>query len=809
MAETAGPRGRRTFKGRQRTQQEVQTEASFVPGCSSLELAYDPLASEQYEGLVALRQMIQACLTLVAGDVYDVVSFKDILYQLEGELPSTLPVTDLLLLSSRLFRRTAELGRLLSSFFGVVFADDHSDEHFRFGEVRLLQREIRELKMQLSSSEEERTRLKEMLDNVGQVAYDHGKAVELLETHNKVLKKQTTALEDQMALLFHQLNTGLEGHCKDAYQQVTGEMKVQESLNPARITFRQTMDSLSEQLRGSRGLITDVREVLLGCSQGGRTGEAYAAVEPSVRFKLKMLESNFQQLMGRFTAVKDTVVETAQELMSALQERKKILYLSFQHIRLYDLQNAKLRNARAILSQLQHNTSEVVSRMRVTFPGGNLTSVDRFGNITTQRWQGGYTLATLRGYKLTEQQHQQQQLQLQHGDGELSEAARSSVGGPQPQPQPPVGSRMLSGLTESQMMAAESEMAALEGGASHNSGLAGRSMRASRVSIAQIPNRVSAVPSRAVSRAPSARESSNGMGLAGPVDTSGGAHGDDPDVLPFNSVATFLDLMHHVDADMEELQRALVLDDEMGAFLKMLTLSASTTPRADGLDIASGLGGQASQLERREYNMETALVPTGSRPGGSRAANGAGALGSSTESFLRRESDSVSTSSSKPVSPSSPTEGRSGPRADHASSETAMARQAVQLQRQQKQITKMQEDFTSKIGFLRQVYEARIGDLEVRETTMGKRLGQGWNTSATPRGGAADGSGGGAGGSRPASEGASRGDEDRATTLGPGEKEKLTRVRKDWAQSKRKMQPNRKLREATAEQLQYTQKDDG
>lgn len=35
--------------------------------------------------------------------------------------------------------------------------------------------------------------------------------------------------------------------------------------------------------------------------------------------------------------------------MNALHERKKILYLSFQHIRLYDLQNAKLRHGKAIL----------------------------------------------------------------------------------------------------------------------------------------------------------------------------------------------------------------------------------------------------------------------------------------------------------------------------------------------------------------------------------------------------------------------------------------------------------------------------
>ncbi|KAG5496182.1 hypothetical protein JKF63_02483 [Porcisia hertigi] len=795
MTEVVANTGGRAFKGRQRAQHEVQTEATFVPGCSTLEYAYDPLASEQFENLVTLRQMIQSCLRLVAGDVYDVVSFKDILFQLERELPSSLPVTDLLLLSSRLFRRTAELGRLLSCFFGVVFADDHNDEHFHFAEVRLLQRELRQVKQQLTSSEEERTQLKELLENVGQVAYDHGKAVELLETHNKVLKKQSTALKEQMAVLFHQLNTGLEGHCKGAYHQVTGEMKVQESLNPARITFRQTMDSLSEQLRGSRGLITDVRGVLMRCSQGRRTGEAYMAVEPSVRFKLGMLESNFQQLMGRFTAVKDTVVETAQELMGALQERKKILYLSFQHIRLYDLHNAKLRNARAILSQLQQHTSEVVRRIRVTFPNGNLTSVDHFGNITTQRWKGGYTLAALRGYHLTDQNRQ--------NSAEAPEvASRNSI--------VRIGSSSSAipgaqaSMADSQMMTIASETTALEKDGARSTSVmlptlsAGRSLPFGRSAFPPQGQRASMATARGSLRSVLARDSNNSTGVVGVSVDPVRADSDEADVPPFESISTFLDLMTHIDEAMDELQRALALDDEMGAFLKILTLSASTTPRADEQEIAAGLTNRASMTERREYNFEVALLPTGSRPGGHRAQ--VTSSNSFTESLAGPESNSRSSSLSRAESPSSPLEGRGGSRIENATSEAAMARQAVQLQRQQEQIAKMQEDFTSKIGFLRQVYEARIGDLEVREATVSKRLGQ--QSPAPNQRGTTD-----TGNGRPPTAG-SRAEEGKRGPAGQSEKEKLMKLRREWYRSKRKMQPNRKLREATIDQLHPTEEEE-
>lgn len=828
MADTAARTDRRvTFKGRQRSQQEVQTESSFVPDCKNLNDAYDPLASEQYENLVGLRQMIQTCLTMVAGDVYDVVSFKDILFQLEPELPSSLPVTDLLLLSSRLFRRTAELGRLLSCFFGVVFADDYNDEHFRFTEVRLLQREVRELKKQLEVSEKERVRLQEKLDNVGQIAYDHGKAVEVLETHNKVLKKQTTALEDQMALLFHQLNTGLESHCKDAYKQVSGEMKVQESLNPTRITFRQTMDSLSEQLRGSRGLITEVREVLLSCSQGGRTGEAYVAVEPSVRFKLKMLDSNFQQLMGRFTAIKDTVVETAQELMGALQERKKILYLSFQHIRLYDLQNAKMRNARAILSQLQQNTNEFVQRIQVTFPGGTLTSVDRFGNITSQRWQGGYTLATLRGYKLA-----------QKNDGIDGSTPADSIsggdgvgnGGALQTPTTP--SRMLPGLTEAQVMAAESELAVLEGrgfdGAgnptnnnaniSANGPGGGGGLRSpGHPRFAQEAE----VRYPSASHAPGRSDSPNydaGLGFSQGIPSNAFA-GEENDVAPFSSINAFLDLIRAVDDDMEELQKTLVLDDEMGAFLKMLTLSASTTPRTDVAENTTLGGGRASQLERQEYNMEAALHPTGNGLGGNRANNNNASVASSAygDTSVRGDNDSIGSNLRSPRSPDS--RAAASPRADRGQSEAALARQAVQLQRQQEQITKMQEDFSSKIGFLRQVYEARIGDLEVRESNVTKKYG-------AQGGGGGGGNGGGAGSAvahvakfasdlaGPSATSASvtppkpPSQDGRSAMPAPGDKDQLLKMRKDWQQSKHRLQPNRRLREATVSELQNSGDDE-
>ncbi|CAD2216317.1 hypothetical protein AGDE_07814 [Angomonas deanei] len=611
---------------------ETQTESSFPFKGVNLSEPYDELSSTQFTELQSLRDMISLCMTEVAGSVYDLVAFKDIMFKLEEEFTSSLPITDMLLLSSKLFRRTSELGRLLGCFFSLFFADEHCDEHFHFAEVRILQKELRESKKKLKETEEEKINLQKMLTNLGQVAMDHGKAVELLEERNQALQLQTAALEDQMAVLFHQVNTDLEKNCKDSYEKVSLEVEIQERLNPTRATFSQTMDNLGQQIRSSRALITEVKEALLSCSQGPRTGEAYLAVEPSVRFKLKMLESNFSQIVGRFTAVKDTVAETANELMSALQDRKKILYLSYQHIRLYDLQNIKLRKSKALLAELREFTTDLLKKMQTTFPYGAIASVDRLGRITAQRWQGGYTLAAIRENK--------EKRAKEAGKG--GNNTRASLGDEK------MGDAPGGGFTFIEKMAAESELAALQGG-----GLRGNE------GVAVLPP-------------------------ATLFDES------DLNTPPFETVFELMEVVKTIDDNIDKLNENMTLEDEMSAFLKTLTLSVSTTERQGGKDIMH------QQFENK-YNQ--ALMPTGTLQNSSNRV----AQDSSPLSHDKEEMQSVTSAT-----------GSSG------KNDGVLSKQAQQLRNQQEQIAKMQDDFSSKLGFLRQVYEARITDLEIKEASVQK-----------------------------------------------------------------------------------------
>lgn len=844
-------------RGRFLVNQEVQTEASFIPSMVDLKYAYEPQACEQFSQLSQLRTMIQLCMQEVVGGVYDTVSFKDIMFKMEEEFPTKLPVTDMLLLSSKLFRTTSELGRLLGCFFGVVFADEQADEHFHFTELRILQRELREVKVRLQEADQEKTRLQQLLDNVGQVALDHGKAVELLENHNQALQLQTNALEDQMALLFRQLNTDLESNCKEAYDKVTLEMEMQERMHPTRSTFRQTMESLSTQIRSSRTLISEVRETLSSCAQGMRSGEAYLAVEPSVRFKLKMLDSNFQQLVGRFSSVKDIVVETAQELMGALHERKRILYLSYQHIRLYDLQNAKLRAGKAVLSELGTITNEMLRRMQSTFAFGAITSVDRVGRITTQRWHGGYTLAALRHRKVADAKNAA--MGASSGDG--------AAGGPHMPP------GLLPGLSEAQMMAAESELAAFEDQDSYgtsvsvmdgNAFVSAADSRATHASF--VPDREMDVgaaaedgdlggtlTSRAFRQASNATQANSFKSYAGDGAANGAAPADLFDAagkahaLPFTKIQEVFDLARVIEADISKLNGALTLEDEMSAFLRTLTLSVTSTARSDIAPDGTLLAPFAGGPGRAESDFERALHPTGGQSSHRRRSTHDPALdGYKSKQSSGSDSDSdLDSGSRKPRGTGSGGNSRDNSdkqqsgmsKNERAHAEALLARQAQQLQRKQEQLSKLQDDFSSKLGFLRQVYEARITDLEMKESTLKKKFTGGGSgaVSAEVTGGAEGsvssgpdrpGTGGstslsiGRTASPPPSAGKKRAkgvpsreaefalvrdmnapkskDEELQQLRGKTDREEILRARRDWRKSRETLESERRLREVTA-----------
>ncbi|ORC88369.1 uncharacterized protein TM35_000172410 [Trypanosoma theileri] len=718
-----------TFRRRVVVSKAVQTEASFPPDCQDTTAHVEELASEQFHDLCKLRDVIRDAMKEVACSVYDVVSFKDVLFKMEEELPSTLPVTDMLLISSKLFRRTAELGRLLACFFAVTFAEQHADEDFHFTELRVLRRELIEVRKECAKAVEDRDRLQRMLDDVGRVAMNHSRAVDLLETRNTALQLQTSGLEDQMALLFSQLNKDLHRQCKDAYERVTTEIENQDRMNVTKATFRQTMDSLSDQLRHSRTLINDVRELVISCAQGatatGRGADAQISKEPSIRFKLKQVENNFQQLISRFSSVKGIVAETAQELMNALHERKNILYLSLQHIRLYDIQNSKMRRGKAVVVDMKRVMDELRKRLGVTFPPGAVTFVDRIGRISTQQYQVGQTLATLRNQKTSE--NPDDDSVVTGGPPSLPSAS------PVTQMPPLLGPQRTSADYESPINE--------QSGYFHMD--------------------------------TTSRDSLTG------------------NKIPFQTVYNVVDMVKALERSMEGLDETLNFENEINAFLKTLTLSLSTTPR----EVDETFG----EFLDPDKSVEKALLPTGDA-----------SLKQSTTtsvSTARRGTHEIEGANSSILSAISHTDrGHSTDDKVHA----AVVEQEQRVKKLQDQLNSVRPEFAAKISFLRQVYEARICDLEVKEANFQRRIG-----------GVGGAGGGGGGGGSLHKEGkekdgkkrtGGRSEFDVSSSPSPetmemekrrkkDDRDQLIQYRTEWQQTKPILQGNKKTREAALNEI--------
>lgn len=359
-------------------ERECQTEASFHPVISDVYKKLTDSGCKQFEDLMKLRDIIKIAMTELGSSVYDVNAYKDVILSIAHNLPE-MPVTDLLLLSSKLFRRTSELGRLLGAFFNVVFAEDFADEEFHFVELRIVRREMQLMRQKLDSLVEEKKQLQELYDELGKGSLDHAKAVEVLENRNDILELRSSALEDQMALLFQQLADDFRSQNVQLLQQAIDDCDVQEQLSATRTAFTQSVETVQNRLKFFQSLLVEIQDdPILQQDQGFKN-------------KVKSLDVHVQHILNRFGAVKDGLMNTASELVQALVDKKKALNFSVQHLKLYDLQNSKLRQARAAMHEMRNRITELERMITHSFPQGGVTRIERNGEILSLMTSTGGT----------------------------------------------------------------------------------------------------------------------------------------------------------------------------------------------------------------------------------------------------------------------------------------------------------------------------------------------------------------------------------------------------------------------------------
>ena len=140
-----------------------------------------------------------------------------------------------------------------------------------------------------------------------------------------------------------------------------------------RSNFSSQLDAVQGRLKFFQNMLQDIQDDAAG---HGSVNEQHG-----VRAKIRALDVHVQHIVGRFGTVKEGLTNTAQELTQALLEKKKILNFSVHHLRAYEVQNHKLRAARAKMHEVRQSLMRLEQSMTQTFANGVVLKVDRSGNI--------------------------------------------------------------------------------------------------------------------------------------------------------------------------------------------------------------------------------------------------------------------------------------------------------------------------------------------------------------------------------------------------------------------------------------------
>ena len=371
----------------------VQTDASFIPSALNLQDQLGELSTSHWLTLKCLKEALMGTVTNLAGSLYDVIAFKNVAAQLPGfGYGSASPMTDLILLSSRLHRVVSLLTRQLAAFFDTVFSEDVADELFHFTEMRLTKKKLIDVSSELAESKEEVANLQSRVRTLEAREAQQRQALDTLETNHTGLEMKSASLEEQMALLFEQLADDYIYYNEDELNAVSEDAKLHERLAPIRSAFSHSIDAVQQRLRFFQDMLAEVgveastREAVedLASPIGARANKGEKA-------KLRSLEVHLHHLTSRFNSVREGLHQTARDLHIALSDKKRILNLSVHHLKSYEMQNSKLQAIRAKLCDLRKAVGVFQSTFRGACPKGTLLTVDHTGRIThyTRRAGGG------------------------------------------------------------------------------------------------------------------------------------------------------------------------------------------------------------------------------------------------------------------------------------------------------------------------------------------------------------------------------------------------------------------------------------
>eukprot|EP00759_Apiculatamorpha_spiralis_P020211 PhF_6_TR25669/c0_g1_i1/m.36162 len=340
-----------------RMQRETQTEATFYPDPLSHEELFTRLHHEEWQLLETLRQKMRFMLSELGSSAYDLIALKDVFFTQREVIPD-LPITDMVLATSRLHRVAITLAHTTGTLFRIVFSDDFCDEHFHFTETRMLLRKMNKLQQEVTTLRQTNTTLTERVKVLEQQVSLHTKNISHLENANTGLEHKNASLEDQMALLFEQITDDFVFFHENDLSTVRRALDAYDAQGNVRSLFSSNIDAVQHKLQYFQALLVDIREEykLIGIDLDDPNSGA-ARIPYSIRQKLRALDAQVHGLSTKFEGIRDGLQSSIVELGNALADKKKVVTLSVQHLKLYELQNRKIRTARQQLHEFRQSLS--------------------------------------------------------------------------------------------------------------------------------------------------------------------------------------------------------------------------------------------------------------------------------------------------------------------------------------------------------------------------------------------------------------------------------------------------------------------
>eukprot|EP00760_Papus_ankaliazontas_P015477 PhM_4_TR16537/c0_g1_i1/m.89750 len=361
---------------------EIQTEATFYPvGAEPPEGLFTRLQMDEWRVLESLREKLKTTMSELGGATYDVIALKDVMFTQRDQIPA-LPVTDMVLATSRLHRSALGIAHTVGALFRVIFSEDFADEHFHFTESRMLRRTMHKMHAELTQLRSTNQVLQEKVKVLDQSLSRQTASLTSLEGQNVGLEVKNASLEDQMALLFEQITDDFVYYHEGDLKAVTDALEAHEVQGTAQSLFSGNIDAVQHKLTYFQTLLTEIRDEyrMIGIDIDDPSSST-TRLPIGIRHKIRTLEGQVTNLVARFDSVRSGLSQTVSELHSALADKKKVVTLSVQHLKLYELQNRKLRASRQLVHDLRLQITSMQRMMWTYLMGGKTIRIDHAGRI--------------------------------------------------------------------------------------------------------------------------------------------------------------------------------------------------------------------------------------------------------------------------------------------------------------------------------------------------------------------------------------------------------------------------------------------